>query len=241
MIQFQSVSKTYNQGKIEKNVLKDISFKVQEGFIFGLIGESGAGKTSLLKILLQLEKPSSGHVLINGQDLAIEQHRKSFRQFSSVVFQDANLIHNKTCYDNVFLPLQLRRKKDEGQVEQCLEFVGLKGFEKRYPATLSGGEKQRLSIARALVTNPKILICDEPTAALDFQSTQVMKNLLLDIQKTYGTTILLVSHDLMFAKSVCQHIALIDEGRLASVYEVDRKSDESDPTSYKDYVEEMFK
>lgn len=240
MIQFQSISKTYIQDGHSTEILKDISFNIPEGDIFGLIGESGAGKTSLLKILLQLEEPSLGIVLVDGKDLRTKQDRQAFRMMSATVFQEANLIHNKTCYENVLLPLKLRKEKDLGQVKQALAFVGLQGFEKRYPATLSGGEKQRLSIARALVTNPKILICDEPTAALDYQSTQIMRNLLLNIQKTYGTTIVLVSHDLSFAQSVCQQIALIDQGQLASIYKVSGNHHPSSPKTYKDYVEEMF-
>lgn len=240
MITFKSVNKIFTNKHSSKHVLHDISFTVNQGEIFGIVGESGAGKTTLLKLLLQLEKPSSGSIHFNNNDLSVNSFKKTFRSMSASVFQDANLLHNINCYNNVYLPLKLRKTKDTGQVHQSMAFVGLSGFDEHFPSTLSGGEKQRLSIARALVQKPKILICDEPTAALDYQSTQNMIQLFANIQKTYGTTIIIVSHDLSFAKAICNRVALIDKGRLETIYENKQNQETNSPNSYKEYVEGTF-
>ena len=240
MITFQSISKIYMNNKRANTVLDNINLSVQEHEIFGLVGESGAGKTTLLRLILNLEQPDSGTILIDGKDINDKSHLKTFRNISAAVFQEPNLLSNKTCYENVLLPLTLRGMKDTGQILEYLRFVGLDHYKDHYPATLSGGEKQRLSIARALVTNPKILICDEPTAALDYQSTQNMIKLLSQIQKTYGTTIVLVTHDLDFARAICDTISLLDKGHIVANYAMNQTQETIKPASYKQYVQELF-
>lgn len=241
MITLKKIKKSYTTKQQHQIVLDDINLNINSNEIFGIIGESGAGKTSLLRILLQLEKPDEGQILLNNVDLMTPTHLKLFREQSATVYQDANLLTNKTCYENVYLPLKLRNIKDTGQVEKMLRFVGLEHCKDKHPSTLSGGERQRVSIARALVTQPKILICDEPTSSLDYQSTQSMKILFEQIQLKFGTTMIIVSHDLDFAKSICHRIALLDKSKLSKVYTLDKNLVTEKPLQYKDYVEEILK
>lgn len=241
MITLKNITKSYTTNNTQKLVLDNINLSIKTNEIFGIIGESGAGKTSLLRIILQLETPDEGQVLLNNLDLSLSENLKLFREESATVYQDANLLNNKTCFENVNLPLKLRNIKDDQLVEKMLSFVGLEDFKDKYPSTLSGGERQRVSIARALVTKPKILICDEPTSSLDYQSTQAMKELFKRIQMEFGTTMIIVSHDLDFAKSICHKIALIDQSKLTKTFIIEPHSENHSPLEYREYVEDYLK
>ena len=240
MITIKNISKSYSTKGTSKKVLDDVSLSFKESEIYGIIGESGAGKTTLLRLLLGLENPDIGKIQYMGSDLSTNNFIKQMRQITSVVFQDYNLLNNKNCYDNVALPLKIQKNVQPKAITDALEFVGLSGFEKQYPATLSGGEKQRLAIARALVTKPRLLICDEPTAALDHQSTIRILNLLKEIHKNYGTTIIIVTHDLKFAKNICHKVALFEKGHLIDVINNQNKLKELPSQSYSDYAKEVF-
>lgn len=240
MILFENVRKSFLINKVYKHVVNNVSFSIPKGSIFGLVGESGTGKTTLLKLLLGLEKPESGSIYVDGHNILSSQNLHYFREHSAVVFQDANVLHNKSVYQNVALPLKLKGTEDPIAVMEALDFVGLKEHKDQFPRTLSGGEKQRLSIARALVTKPKIIICDEPTAALDYKSSIKVQDLLKQVNQKYGTTILIVSHDLEFTRNICHQIAFMENGEIKKIYPTPPTQNISHDT-YAQYVEEKLR
>lgn len=218
MIEIQKISKSYkHKGKTVK-VLHNISLHVAKGEIFGIIGKSGAGKSSIIKCVNLLEVPDSGNIFIDGVDLTkISQDKLRLeRQNIGVVFQGFNLLNSKTVFANVALPLTLHGKhsKDEikNKVDRLLDLVGLTELALKYPASLSGGQKQRVGIARALATDPKVLLSDEATSALDPQTTNSILELLLDINQKLGITILLITHEIEVVRKICDKVAVIDNG-----------------------------
>lgn len=197
--------------------LKSIDLQISEKSIFGIIGTSGAGKTTLLKLLSTLEKQSSGTLKILGHPVPYDndQALRVFRQQIGVIFQNYQLLSALTVYENIALPLKiLHIPHDEihKKVERLLHLVGLENKKDLYPAHLSGGQKQRVAIARALISDPKILLCDEPTAALDPENTLAVLKLLKDIRDTLGTTIIMVTHEIGLIGSICDKIAIVHEG-----------------------------
>lgn len=221
MIHFRNVNKVY-----DTPVLDEINFHINKGEIFGFIGESGAGKSTILKLVNQLETQTSGSVIVNDIEVSnlSKKDLRTFRQDIGVIFQDYNLISNKTVYENVALPLKLRNKENDQDVKRVLEYVGLSHKSNDYPKILSGGEKQRVAIARALVTNPKILLCDEPTSALDEINTQYLLDVLKDINIQLNTTILFVTHQLDVAKSICDRVAILENHRIQDIVKVNKLS-----------------
>lgn len=221
MIHFRNVNKVY-----DTPVLDEINFHINKGEIFGFIGESGAGKSTILKLVNQLETQTSGIVIVNDIEVSnlSKKDLRTFRQDIGVIFQDYNLISNKTVYENVALPLKLRNKENDQNVKRVLEYVGLSHKSNDYPKILSGGEKQRVAIARALVTNPKILLCDEPTSALDEINTQYLLDVLKDINIQFNTTILFVTHQLDVAKSICDRVAILENHRIQDIVKVNKLS-----------------
>lgn len=221
MIHFRNVNKVY-----DTPVLDEINFHINKGEIFGFIGESGAGKSTILKLVNQLETQTSGSVIVNDIEVSnlSKKDLRTFRQDIGVIFQDYNLISNKTVYENVALPLKLRNKENDQDVKRVLDYVGLSHKSNDYPKILSGGEKQRVAIARALVTNPKILLCDEPTSALDEINTQYLLDVLKDINIQLNTTILFVTHQLDVAKSICDRVAILENHRIQDIVKVNKLS-----------------
>ncbi|WP_404408070.1 methionine ABC transporter ATP-binding protein [Jeotgalibacillus malaysiensis] len=228
MIQFENVKKTYGEGEEAVHALKGIDLTVETGEIYGVIGFSGAGKSSLIRCVNWLEQPSEGRVLIHGKDL--NQHSKqeirTIRKDIGMIFQHFNLLNSKTVYHNVATPLLLTREPKEKvreRVEELLAFVGLADKADQYPDQLSGGQKQRVGIARALATNPSILLCDEATSALDPQTTQSILDLLKKINKEYNITILIITHEMTVIREICDKVAVIEEGIIkekGTVFEV---------------------
>jgi D-methionine transport system ATP-binding protein len=218
MISLRHINKFFQHHQ----VLNDISLEINQGEIFGIIGGSGAGKSTLLRCINLLERPNSGEVWVNGHnlmELSAEELRKE-RQKIGMIFQNYQLLSQQTVYENVALPLKimgLEPKAIEVKCLELLEVVGLSHKQNSYPNQLSGGQKQRVAIARALSTNPRILLCDEATAALDPKNTQAILNLLLDIQKKYHITLVLITHDMQVAKKVCHRIALMKKGHILEV------------------------
>lgn len=201
------------------NALEDINCHITRGEIFGIIGKSGAGKSTLLRCLNLLERPTSGHVFLEGEDLteitptALRQHR----QHIGMIFQHFNLLENCTVYENIALPLQcagLSKQKIEEQVAPLLELTNLTDKKNAYPNQLSGGQKQRVAIARALANKPKILLCDEATSALDPETTQSILTLLQDINQKFNLTIVLITHEMDVVKQICDRVAILEEGKL---------------------------
>ena len=195
-VEFHDVGKTYHMGEVEINALHDASFEVEKGELVVIVGPSGAGKTTLLNILGGMDTLSTGKVVIDGQDISAF-NRKQLTEYRrhdvGFVFQFYNLIGNLTALENVELANQIcRNPLDAAQV---LNNVGLSERAKNFPSQLSGGEQQRVAIARALAKNPKLLLCDEPTGALDYQTGKAILQLLQDTGRRTGMTIIIITHN----------------------------------------------
>ena len=218
-IRIDKVNKFY-QGQAQAiHALKDISLEVPTGKILGIIGKSGAGKSSLLRIINGLESISDGHVYIDDNNVAAlnQTQLRQLRQGIGMIFQHFNLLSSKTVQDNVALPLKVAKvsKADiNKRVAQVLEMVGLSDKALMYPSQLSGGQKQRVGIARALVNEPKMLLCDEATSALDPESTQLILQLLKQINKKLGITIVLITHEMQVIRDICDQVIVINQGQI---------------------------
>jgi len=195
-VEFHNVGKTYHMGEVEINALHDASFEVEKGELVVIVGPSGAGKTTLLNILGGMDTLTSGSVVIDGEDISSYNRKQltEYRRYDvGFVFQFYNLIGNLTALENVELANQIcRNPLDAAQV---LQNVGLGGRVKNFPSQLSGGEQQRVAIARALAKNPKLLLCDEPTGALDYQTGKAILQLLQDTGRKTGMTIIIITHN----------------------------------------------
>ena len=219
MIEVQELCKTYetDEGKVE--ALQNITLSIRAGEIYGIIGMSGAGKSTLVRCLNYLERPTSGTVSIEGKDLGAlsEAELRKMRREISMIFQHFNLLMQKNVIDNICFPLVIggmKKKEARKRAQELLEIVGLSEKASAYPAQLSGGQKQRVAIARALTVNPKILLCDEATSALDPRTTQSILQLLKEINKNYGITIVIITHEMSVVREICSHVAIIGEGHL---------------------------
>ena len=215
MIDVIGLSKEYIDGETSVKALDNINLHIDSGEIFGIIGLSGAGKSTLLRCINRLERPTSGKVLIDGVDIT-ELEGSSLRKMRSkvgMIFQHFNLLMNSTVYENIAFPLKISGtpKHDmDKTVTGLLEVVELTDKKDAYPSQLSGGQKQRVGIARALANNPGILLCDEATSALDPATTESILNLLHDINKKFGITIVVVTHEMAVIKQLCDRVAVIE-------------------------------
>lgn len=219
MIQIENLSKVYKtKGRTVKGV-DDVTLTIESGEIFGIVGYSGAGKSSLLRCLNLLERPTSGSVTIGGQNLTKlkgSQLRKA-RLKIGMIFQHFYLISQKTIYENIAFALRAANtpeKKIEPRVTELLEVVGLADKRDVFPSQLSGGQKQRVGIARALANNPSVLLCDEATSALDPTTTTSILRLLKRINKELGITIVLITHEMDVVKEICDRMAIMQDGRV---------------------------
>ncbi len=219
IIQIRDVTKTFIGRDNQVEALKGINLDIERGNICGIIGMSGAGKSTLVRCLNFLEKPTSGTVLIEGQDLQImndAQLRKA-RTEIAMIFQHFNLLMQRNVQDNICFPLEIvgmKRREARKRAAELLKIVGLSEKARAYPAQLSGGQKQRVAIARALANNPKILLCDEATSALDPTTTKSILALLKEINARYGITIVIITHEMSVVQEICNQVAIIDEGNL---------------------------
>ena len=220
MVLIEKLVKTYGQGENVVSALKGIDLHIEKGEIFGIIGLSGAGKSSLVRCINLLETPTSGSIKIDGQEI-IKLSKKELRQARKkigMVFQHFNLLMNSTIYENVAFPMRIDNKpKDfiDKRVNELLELVGLNEKKNMYPSMLSGGQKQRVGIARAIANNPSIIVCDEATSALDPETTKSILNLLKNINKKLGITIIIITHEMDVIKHICNRLAILEEGRIA--------------------------
>jgi D-methionine transport system ATP-binding protein len=217
MITIKNISKTFRQKHQHFKVLDDVSLEIEKGDIVGVIGFSGAGKSTLIRSVNLLEEPDEGQIIVNGIDLtklsskALAQERKKI----GMIFQHFNLLSSRTVFENVALPLDNKNKPEiTKKVNEILKIVGLEDKAREYPKNLSGGQKQRVAIARALANDPYLLLCDEATSALDPATTQSILELLKDINQRLGITILLITHEMDVIKAICNHVAVIDKGKL---------------------------
>ena len=218
-IQIRSLNKTYDSQGQQVEALKEINLDIPEGKIVGIIGKSGAGKSSLLRTLNGLEQPSSGSIKIHQDELTTLDHSRliKLRQRIGMIFQHFNLMSAKTVWENVALPLKVSgyAKSDiKNRVDEVLALVGLSHKAEQYPSQLSGGQKQRVGIGRALVHHPEILLCDEATSALDPESTAVILSLLKKINQELGITIVLITHEMQVIREICDQVVVIEQGQI---------------------------
>lgn len=222
LISVRNLEKVYGSGTNAVHAIKSANFEIEKGEIFGVIGFSGAGKSSLIRCINLLERPTSGEVVINGTDLtklSSGELRKARRKIG-MIFQHFNLLSSATVFDNVAAPLKLNKASKEviqKKVTELLEVVGLSNRAQAYPSQLSGGQKQRVAIARALANDPEILLCDEATSALDPQTTESILDLLLDINQKYNLTIMLITHEMHVVKKICDRVAVMEEGNIVEM------------------------
>lgn len=222
MIELKDVNVVFEQKGEKVEAVKDINFKIDKGEVFGIVGLSGAGKSTLVRTINLLQKPTSGKIIIDGEDITKlkgEALRK-VRLKIGMIFQHFNLISGKTVYENVEFVLKANnypREKRKERVEELLQLVSLKDKAKVYPSNLSGGQKQRVGIARALANNPEILLCDEATSALDLENTNEILKLLKKINEEYGITIVFITHEMEVAKKLFHRVAVMNNGTLEEV------------------------
>ncbi len=220
MIRLKNISKTFGAGENEVAALHDVSIDIHRGEIFGVIGLSGAGKSTLVRCINLLERPDTGEVFVDGEELLRLKRRELNRARRSIgmIFQHFNLLMQRNVLDNICFPLELAgvpRVKAVARARELLKTVDLADREKAYPAQLSGGQKQRVAIARTLATGPKILLCDEATSALDPKTTRDILKLLQDISKGLGITVVVITHEMKVIEEICSRVAILDHGRLA--------------------------
>lgn len=219
MIELKNISKQFEVKGKKITALDNVSLEVPQGTVYGVIGASGAGKSTLIRCVNLLERPTIGNVIVDGQDLTSlsENELIKARRHIAMIFQHFNLLSSQTVFENVALPLHLSytpKDQIEKKVNELLELVGLSDRKDVYPSNLSGGQKQRVAIARALANDPRVLLCDEATSALDPATTQSILQLLKDINKRLGLTILLITHEMEVVKRICDRVAVIDQGQL---------------------------
>jgi D-methionine transport system ATP-binding protein len=215
MIELSALHKSF----AEHAVLCNINLFVQEGEIFGIIGRSGAGKSTLLRCINLLERPDSGDVIIDGENLTqlTPRRLRIARHKMAMIFQQFNLLNAKTVYENIALPMRIQGMTEQtikDKVNELLSLVELSDKAQAYPSQLSGGQKQRVAIARALSCSPKILLCDEATSALDPETTEAILILLKKINALYGITIILITHEMDVVKRICHRIAVMEVGKI---------------------------
>ncbi|MDE7271096.1 MAG: ATP-binding cassette domain-containing protein [Acetatifactor sp.] len=220
MIRIQNVTKTFIGKGNQVEALKGISLDIQKGDIYGIIGMSGAGKSTLVRCLNFLERPTAGTVIIEDKDLSVlrERELRLVRTEIAMIFQHFNLLMQRNVLDNICFPMEIVGKKRADAIRRArelLKIVGLEEKETSYPSQLSGGQKQRVAIARALANNPKILLCDEATSALDPATTKAILALLQQINREFGITIVIITHEMSVVQEICSHVAIIDSGELA--------------------------
>ena len=218
-VRFVGLGKTYDGKQGPVAALQGIDLAIQRGEVFGIIGRSGAGKSSLIRTINRLEQPTSGRVLIDQVDIGEydEDRLVALRRRIGMIFQHFNLMSAKTVWQNVELPLKVAgvpKEQRENKVRELLELVGLQAKHKAYPAQLSGGQKQRVGIARALVHDPDILLCDEATSALDPETTQSILGLLREINRRLGLTIVLITHEMAVIREICDRVVVLEHGRI---------------------------
>ncbi|MBX5105228.1 ATP-binding cassette domain-containing protein [Rhizobium lentis] len=219
-VSFDGVGKTYDTHKGSIHALKGITIDVARGSIFGIIGRSGAGKSSLLRTVNRLETATEGSVVVDGVDVRSlsDDDLVTFRRRVGMIFQHFNLLSAKTVWGNVALPLIVAgvpKLEIDERVSDVLRLVGLEGKQDAYPSRLSGGQKQRVGIARALVNRPEILLCDEATSALDPETTLSILELLKDINRSLGITILLITHEMSVVREICDDVVVLEGGQVA--------------------------
>jgi len=215
----EDLVKTFVHGTSRIEALRGISLEVPQGEVYGIIGRSGAGKSTLIRCLNLLERPTSGRVLLDDEDLtalAPAELRRRRRRIG-MVFQHFHLLTSRSVLRNVEFPLEVQgidRARRRARALELLDVVGLADRADDYPSRLSGGQKQRVGIARALAGSPRVLLCDEATSALDSQTSEQILALLAEVNRAFGVTVVLITHEMSVVRSICTSAALLDDGRV---------------------------
>jgi len=254
VVELRGVTKRFPRSD-DGPALLDVDLTIGQGEIFGVIGESGAGKSTLLQLVNGLVAPSSGTVTVAGRSVTALGRRglRALRRDVGVLFQGVHLLSNRTVRRNVALPLELARRggtrgaghartraEERAAVDDILRFVGLSHRAEHYPAQLSGGEQQRVGLARALVGRPALLLCDEPTSSLDATTTSDVLRVLADARDQLGTTVVVVTHDLDVVKAICDRAALLERGVLKELFDVARTDYRSLPSYHEQVRRELM-
>ncbi len=219
MISIKNLKKVFTQGKRSITAVDSLSIEIEKGEIFGVIGYSGAGKSTFVRMINRLEEPTEGKVVINDREVTSLRGRelREARQNIGMIFQHFNLLWSRTTEENIAFPLEIAgvpKEEREQRVQELIDLVGLTGREKAYPSQLSGGQKQRVGIARALANNPQVLLSDEATSALDPETTNSILDLLLDINKKLGITIIVITHEMHVIRKICDRVAVMESGKI---------------------------
>ncbi|MFU7515606.1 methionine ABC transporter ATP-binding protein [Clostridium sp. HCS.1] len=219
MILLKNLNKTYSSKAGEVEALKDVTLNIKKGEIYGIIGFSGAGKSTLVRCINFLEKPTNGEVIVDGKDLGTLSNKelREERKKIGMIFQHFNLMRSRTVFENIAYPLKGKgysKEEINKKVNDLLKLVELEDKAKVYPSELSGGQKQRVGIARALANDPKVLLCDEATSALDPQTTKSILRLLKEVNKKFGITIVIITHEMQVVKEICTRAAVMENGRV---------------------------
>ncbi|OAB35961.1 methionine ABC transporter ATP-binding protein [Paenibacillus glacialis] len=227
MISLHQVSKTFVTSNSRFQAVDAVSLDVGAGEIHGIIGSSGAGKSTLLRMINLLERPDEGTVIVDGEDLTsmTAKHLREARRSMGMIFQSFNLVNNRTVSGNVAIPLEMAgipKKERSERVREYLDFVGIVDKADEYPSRLSGGQQQRVAIARALVSRPKVLLCDEPTSSLDPQTTIGILDVLKHINRTFGVTVVIVTHEMNVVTSMCTTVSVMENGSLIHTFKADK-------------------
>ncbi|MDF2591546.1 MAG: metN1 [Clostridia bacterium] len=222
MIEIKDLSKSFIDKNITVDALKNINLKIEKGDIYGIIGLSGAGKSTLIRCINRLEEPTTGSVLIDGQDIMKlkDEEILKIRRRIGMIFQSFNLLSRRDCSKNIAFPLEVagyHKTNIDDRVNELLDLVGLTDKKHSYPSQLSGGQKQRVAIARALAGKAELLLCDEATSSLDPSTTKSILALLKQINATLGITIILITHQMEVIKEICNKVAVISEGEIVEM------------------------
>lgn len=225
LIELTHISKDFGKGHQQVHAVRNVSLSISEGEIFGIIGFSGAGKSTLVRCINLLERPDSGTVTVDGQEITALSTKdlRQTRKKIGMIFQHFNLMPSRTVAGNVAYPLRgsgLSKKETADKVSHLLNLVGIADKAAAYPSQLSGGQKQRVAIARALANDPRVLLCDEATSALDPQTTKSILHLLKHLNETLGITIVLITHEMAVVKEICHRVAVMEHGRVVEQGEV---------------------
>lgn len=225
MISIKGLRKQYVTKERQIIAVDDLDLDIKEGEIFGVIGYSGAGKSTFIRLINRLEEPSGGSVTIGDKDIIRlkKNDLRIARQDIGMVFQHFNLLWSRTVAENIAFPLEIAgvsKTERKQRVQELIDLVGLTGREDAYPSELSGGQKQRVGIARSLANKPKLLLCDEATSALDPETTTSILDLLVDINEKMGLTIILITHEMQVIRKICHRVAVMEEGKVVEMGDV---------------------
>ena len=225
MIEIRNLSKSFMTTDGQVDALRHVNLTINDGDIYGIIGMSGAGKSTLVRCINMLERPTEGTILLDGKDLGAMDKKalREVRHRVTMIFQGFNLLMQRTCLKNVTLPLRLSgvKKADaEKRGRELLEVVGLPDKANAYPAQLSGGQQHRIAIARALATDPQVLLCDEATSALDPKTTHAILDLIRDINRKMGITVIVITHQMSVVQEICNRVAILEHGEVVEEGEV---------------------